>query len=287
MPTLFSQLINNANIERDSTIVADNYYTTETLLNHLFINHGVAYVGTLRSNRVPVGLVTPSIQQFSYNINTTEHTVALPFAFVSKSTCTMYVCKDINEFKLLTNVPALVNGDVTNTLAKINRSQWATFGVNGNMHTVVKETPLACKFYNSNMGAVDSLDRLLESYQFQRRTGSFIISYYYYYLNVVIANSFYLYQIFCGENDEPMMSHLSFRDSLCHSLLSCSSQITLININQMENHISVQNKFAVSLQQEMPANAPSWVPFLLKKKNKFKSMTRINKRAQPKSLKRE
>ena len=218
---------------------------------------------------------------YSYNINVGTLEVGLPFAFASKETCTVNVCKDINEFKLLTNVPELSVGHVTRTLAKINRSQFSTFGVTRelNMHTVYKLTPLACKFYNKNMGAIDSMDRLLESYQLQRRTQSFQMSFHYYYLNMVTVNSFYLYQLYCNENDIVPITHLKYRDQLINKLLSYSSGPA--NETTTEDTLQVTNRLAVPLTESMN----SWIPLLLKKKNRLTNSTRINKRSQPRHLK--
>ena len=123
------------------------------------------------------------------------------------------------------------------------------------MHTIIKITPTAFKFYNSFMGAINSLDRLLESYQIQRRTKSFWISFYHYYLILVTVNSFYLYQMFFKDKNQQSITDLKYRDQLISKLLSFSNR-TGRELVEQENRDVI-----VNLSILLAPTLDIWVPF--------------------------
>ena len=124
MCNIFNKLILNGFIKPLSLIIADNYYSTITLVKYLLSNHNLYYLGTLRKNRLPSDgtLILPRIDQYTYG-KQVDGQLELPFAFAestlkkgnqlvnnmgeSESLYCVFRVKDINEFLLITNHPQI------------------------------------------------------------------------------------------------------------------------------------------------------------------------------------
>ena len=95
---IFSKLCSIANLARDTLIVADNYCSTTSLVNHLKDRHGMYYLGTLRSNLVPADIVLPSIDQYAYSttdlVLTLINTLQLPYSKVVTPQYTIFQCQE-------------------------------------------------------------------------------------------------------------------------------------------------------------------------------------------------
>ena len=269
------------NIRRGSLVVADNYYTTFSLVDMLLNDHGLYYLGTLRPNYVPSEIQLPPISHLSYgkDINNVIH---LPYSQIEYQGCFVFLCRDITEFRIISNHPDLKNRYVLLHEAKINLAQLKTFRLNRQSNILFKKQLNTCKHYNQTMGAVDLLDRLLESYQFKRKTSKIVSSYLFYFLNIIIVNSYNLYKLYCQENDIIPMRHLMFRQNL-------SKQLRDIGADEMENtHQSNLMSVARLSKLDTPLNNTliNWKPYLLSRRDKITGTT-INSYRTPANLKEQ
>ena len=78
---------------------------------------------------------------------------------------------------------------------------------------------IACRAYNYNMGSIDFVDRLLEFYQFKRKTSSRKISFQFYSIYLMLVNAYNLYKLHCEEHDILPIRHLKFRLCVINYLL--------------------------------------------------------------------
>ena len=97
IPIIFDKLCKVAALKEQSLVVPDNYYSTTVLLQYLYTNFRLFYLGTLRSNRLTIDV--PSIDEFTYG-HSIAGTLRLPYSYNSCNEYTIYRCLDINKFPI-------------------------------------------------------------------------------------------------------------------------------------------------------------------------------------------
>ena len=143
-----------------SLIIADNYYSSIKLANHLLSEYNLHYLGTLRSNRLG-DIQLELLNQYTYGMPS-DDIILLPFQEATEGSIKVYRVKDINEFLLITSQPVLMQSEVCLHASKINASQHKTFGLPSHVHSIIKQQALTLliDIYNhtsSNAGVNHSL----------------------------------------------------------------------------------------------------------------------------------
>ena len=279
---IFEKLFIVCRPRNQSLVIADNYYSSLSILNMIKEKYNANYLGTLRANMIPDSVVLPSLDSFTYGVNTNNDIIDLPFSKSDQVGYTVFQCKDITEFRMITSHPLLINDDVCLHKARFNLNQLRTFGLTRNPSILYKRQLICCKEYNQSMGSVDIIDRMLELYQFKRKTAKWENAYHYYCLNLIVVNSYSLYKMNLEENDEKPMSHLSFRQQLISELIKYGQRQSIIVQDQQRARVAVIQKMETRLTDDI-----DWTPYLLVKSDIMDRNATVNNYRMPKWLRKE
>eukprot|EP00834_Sanchytrium_tribonematis_P006316 NODE_454_length_7238_cov_0.603306.p4 type:complete len:278 gc:universal NODE_454_length_7238_cov_0.603306:7013-6180(-) len=277
-------MIDNCPLPRLSVVSADNYYSSVSLANMLLNNYKLYYVGTIRKNRIPVGVV-PGLDNLRYGVDTALQVVHLPFIRYTEMDWdySVFRVKDIVEFQMITTHPLLQVDSTIMHVAKFNLSQLATFGLNRQSRILFRQQPLIAKHFNNTMGSVDIVDRLLANYQFRRKTSSWQFAAHYYFLNLIVVNAYLLYKMYRQEYQLPILSHGDFREILCNELICKPNEEQAdSNNNVLDANLSVTER----LEQPMLSIMTDWTNLLLKPEDVIPN-NRVNGIRMPRFLKEE
>ena len=178
---------------KNTTIYADNFFSSIPLVEYLREQYGCRYVGTARENRVENPPITPSrdLNKKQVERGTLDYS----------STSGILVAR-WKDNKVVTMVSTDSGIDPMGTVKRYDRAEKKKIDV---------ACPDVIKKYNGRMGGIDKSDMLTHLYKTPLRARRWYIRIFGYAIDVSMCNAWLLYKRDCKEDGKQPMSLKTFR----------------------------------------------------------------------------
>lgn len=150
-------------------ITMDNWFTSYPTFEHLLKNHKLTAVGTMKSNKACIP------EKFKKN----REVYSSLFGFQKKITLVSYIPKPRKNVFMLSSLHHDMEID---------------------QDTDEKQKPVIITFYNKTKGGVDTVDKLIQSYDVTRNSRRWPLTLFFWMLNTAGINSKIIQMLNCPEN---------------------------------------------------------------------------------------
>lgn len=193
-----TKLLEAANIERESLVVMDNFFSSCSLFENL-IHRGTFACGTVKAN-------SKGLPNFMRKNKKNEKSMArgeFQFGVKSKTAAVKWMDRKAVCFLSTVHSPRK-----TSTVLRRQR--------NGSRIEI--GCPEVVKVYNETMGGVDKFDQHRECYAIGRRSVKWWHRIFYYLVDLAIVNSYLMWKV--NKPDPSQCSQLGFRIELARQLIA-------------------------------------------------------------------